>query len=115
MAELRGTSEPIPRPRATRTPWEPHTTRRFTAVHISCEQVFLRARLGAEGGVEGRGPGRPVSGSLPIPRSGPPFSAHAIIMRSFPSVPAPQQRDDGRLARQMLPELFLQPLVCSPL
>lgn len=33
-------------------------------------------------------PGRPVPGSLPIPRLRPPFSAHAIILRSFPSAPA---------------------------
>lgn len=34
---------------------------------------------------EGRGPRRPVPGSLPIPRSSPPFPAHTVILRSFPS------------------------------
>ena len=56
---------------------------------------FLRACLGAEGRVEGRvegrGLGRPVPGSLPIPRSSPPFLAHAIILRSFPVARAVQR------------------------
>jgi hypothetical protein len=62
--------------------------RRFTAEHISCEQVSCEPVW--EGREEWRdgGRGRPVPGSLPIPRSSPPFPAHAIILRSLPSARA---------------------------
>ena len=67
---------------------------------VSRPSTFLASRFlaspfgsgGRSGGSERSGrPGRPgslVPCSLLIPKSSPPFSAHAIILRSFPSAPA---------------------------
>jgi hypothetical protein len=59
-------------------------TRCFTTEPVSCEPVWDVS--GGEWRV--REPGRPIPGSLSIPRSSPPFSAHGNIVRSFPGVPA---------------------------
>ncbi len=106
---LGGTAEPIPCRCAPAVPHPLFLDEAFHGRAISCRNR-LRARLGRR--EEWRvGRSRRSQGQGGRSRSSPLLRAQLYYARS----PAPQQCDDGQLARQMLQCCSSQPLACSPL